>query len=223
MTEPRSACHNAPVKLSGGQGDFSDQDEVVTMSYICTVCGQPCDLPINKPTGNNKNNDNSFTSAEPTDINKVQGSGIPRTNENDKPILADVANLPIAVVSANGYLNVALSDLPLYEHLKWIPYYIDKVDGQIKPFDSEAMEKVVATRLREVLDGLEREWPKDKNTRDNFPAELNREDYETKEEYDLDEAVLLARHLGHVTGFNKSNKQWRALLAKYKNKEHTDA
>lgn len=41
---PLSNCHKAPTELSGGIGDFSDHDEVVTMSYICSSCKQPCDL-----------------------------------------------------------------------------------------------------------------------------------------------------------------------------------
>lgn len=41
-----SKCHKAPVKLSGGVGDFSDNDRVVTMHYICTKCNEACDLFI---------------------------------------------------------------------------------------------------------------------------------------------------------------------------------
>lgn len=39
-----SACHRAPVKLVGGVGDFSDHEEGITMHYICTTCGKPCNI-----------------------------------------------------------------------------------------------------------------------------------------------------------------------------------
>ena len=39
-----SNCHNAPVKLVGGTGDFSDHEEGITMHYECASCGEPCDL-----------------------------------------------------------------------------------------------------------------------------------------------------------------------------------
>jgi hypothetical protein len=39
-----SKCHQAPVKLAGGLGDFRDDDRAVTMHYECTKCGEACDL-----------------------------------------------------------------------------------------------------------------------------------------------------------------------------------
>lgn len=46
-TSPQlSKCHQAPVELSGGVGDFSDSDRVMTMHYVCTECKQPCDLYV---------------------------------------------------------------------------------------------------------------------------------------------------------------------------------
>lgn len=41
-----SECCNAEVKAEG-QGDFRDNDKVVTMYYICTKCGEPCDIKTN--------------------------------------------------------------------------------------------------------------------------------------------------------------------------------
>ncbi len=41
-----SKCHEAPCKLVGGIGDFSDHEEGITMHYECTECGQPCDFHI---------------------------------------------------------------------------------------------------------------------------------------------------------------------------------
>lgn len=52
-TDPLSACHSAPVKLVGGQGDFSDHEEGITMHYECSVCSQPANLaaPQQQPAG----------------------------------------------------------------------------------------------------------------------------------------------------------------------------
>lgn len=53
-SDPRSACHNAPVKLVGGQGDFSDREEGITMHYECEQCHEACDLaapPQEQPAG----------------------------------------------------------------------------------------------------------------------------------------------------------------------------
>lgn len=44
MSKPLSNCHQAPVKLVGGTGDFSDHDKGITMHYECTQCGKACDI-----------------------------------------------------------------------------------------------------------------------------------------------------------------------------------
>jgi len=45
----KSRCCNAPTKLVGGIGDFSDHDEAITMHYECTKCGIACDLALQSP------------------------------------------------------------------------------------------------------------------------------------------------------------------------------
>ncbi|OGN15962.1 MAG: hypothetical protein A3C81_01480 [Candidatus Yanofskybacteria bacterium RIFCSPHIGHO2_02_FULL_46_19] len=43
MKKPKSKCHNAKVKLDGVP-DFIGSKAVCTVSYICSLCGQPCDV-----------------------------------------------------------------------------------------------------------------------------------------------------------------------------------
>lgn len=43
-SEELSDCHQAPVKLVGGRGDFSNHDAGITMHYECTECGEACDI-----------------------------------------------------------------------------------------------------------------------------------------------------------------------------------
>lgn len=40
----KSKCCNAPIKLGGGVGDFSDNDEICTLHAICTKCNKPCEI-----------------------------------------------------------------------------------------------------------------------------------------------------------------------------------
>lgn len=44
-----SACCRASVTLSGGIGDFSDNDKVITRHYICTKCNNACNLLATAP------------------------------------------------------------------------------------------------------------------------------------------------------------------------------
>lgn len=46
-----SACHQASVELSGGIGDFSDSDRVMTRHYVCTTCKEACDLYMSEQPG----------------------------------------------------------------------------------------------------------------------------------------------------------------------------
>lgn len=43
-TDDKSLCHQAPVIVVGGRGDFNDNDKGITLHYECTECHQPCDL-----------------------------------------------------------------------------------------------------------------------------------------------------------------------------------
>lgn len=67
----------------------------------------------------------------------------------------DIDKIPMINVSEPGYLKVALSDLPLLKHLKWIPYYFD--GDEIKKFDNKAITNLLETERERVLDILEAE------------------------------------------------------------------
>lgn len=40
----KSACCNAPIRLGGGVGDFSEDDKSCTLYAICTKCNNSCDI-----------------------------------------------------------------------------------------------------------------------------------------------------------------------------------
>lgn len=43
----RSKCCDAKVKTRDGLPDFPGSNEVCTVSYVCTKCGEACDLKVN--------------------------------------------------------------------------------------------------------------------------------------------------------------------------------
>jgi hypothetical protein len=61
--------------------------------------------------------------------------------------------------------------------------------------------------------------PRKKNTRDNFPAELNPDDFDSEAEMKQEEAAVLGIHSGAVSGWNEAVDAARQQIRALKRKE----
>ena len=73
-----SDCHQSPTKLSGGVGDFADDDTPITRSFICTKCEKPCNLYV--PPKEETQQPLATDSAPNDDIDQAAEKAIKATN-----------------------------------------------------------------------------------------------------------------------------------------------